>query len=323
MTIITQPLTEKKLAKSPQAKPLVQHESGNECDVEGSPVIVTMRARRVSTTTTLCVFFTAFLVLATGIVGGVYLYRQFTHYKVRRYRGWCGVPYVADSKMPPVMSGSDFLRQNRNGALPDERFDLDLEYEQYEEIEVPDFSHGRRGRFIHDFAANKTGIVDVEGRRCFVMPLNRSLVLPPHSLFDLIVKMRVVNLDLLETSVRMTRLCVSGALFKLPQAAAVDCAPPPSRVSQAGYYDVNTEIVRERMRVVTPPILDFRDVGYYIARECSSLPTYRLERMTMPVFKRSLDQQHHAVFVEFAGNHITQLDITNIDEAVGAGGASA
>ncbi|KAH8010216.1 hypothetical protein HPB51_026268 [Rhipicephalus microplus] len=81
MTIITQPLTEKKLAKSPQAKPLVQHESGNEGDVEGSPVIVTMRARRVSTTTTLCVFFTAFLVLATGIVGGVFLYRQFTNYK--------------------------------------------------------------------------------------------------------------------------------------------------------------------------------------------------------------------------------------------------
>lgn len=296
MTIITQPLTEKKLAKSPQAKPLVQHESGNECDVEGSPVIVTMRARRVSTTTTLCVFFTAFLVLATGIVGGVYVYRHFTDYKIRRFRGWCGVPYVSDSKMPPVMSGSDFLRQSTNGASPDvastimdsvkdnffqEQFDLDLEFEQYEEIEVPDFSHGRRGRFIHDFAANKTGIVDVEGRRCFVMPLNRSLVLPPHSLFDLIVKMR------------------------------------------AGYYDVNTEIVRERMRVVTPPILDFRDVGYYIARECSSLPTYRLERMTVPVFKRSLDKQHHAVFVEFAGNHITQLDITNIDEAVGAGGASA
>lgn len=296
MTIITQPLTEKKLAKSPQAKPLVQHESGNECDVEGSPVIVTMRARRVSTTTTLCVFFTAFLVLATGIVGGVYLYRQFNHNRIRYFRGWCGVPYVSDSKMPPVMSGSDFLRQNTNGALPEvansimdsvkdnffqEQFDLDLEFDQYEEIEVPDFSHGRRGRFIHDFAANKTGIVDVEGRRCFVMPLNRSLVLPPHSLFDLIVKMR------------------------------------------AGYYDVDTEIVRERMRVVTPPILDFRDVGYYIARECSSLPTYRLERMTVPVFKRSLTEQHHAVFVEFAGNKITQLEITNIEEAVGAGGSAA
>uniref|UniRef100_A0A2R5LDM6 Integral membrane protein 2 n=1 Tax=Ornithodoros turicata TaxID=34597 RepID=A0A2R5LDM6_9ACAR len=291
MTIITQPLTEKKLAKSPQAKPLVQHEAGAERDVEGSPVIVTMRARRVSTTTTLCVFITALLVLSTGIVGGVYLYRQFTHYKLRHFKGWCGVPYVSDYERPSRTHTPDFLRSNSAGSRPEssnmlvdsvrdnffqERFDLDLEFEQYEQIEVPDFTHGRRGRFIHDFAVNKTGIVDMDGQRCFVMPLNRSLVLPPHSLFDLIVKMR------------------------------------------AGYYDVDTEIVRERMRVVTPPILDFRGVGYYIARECASLPTYRLERMTSPVFKRSLDSKDPAVFVEFAGAKITEIDIMNIDDAVGA-----
>lgn len=34
----------------------------------------------------------------------------------------------------------------------DEEFDIDIEYEEYERIEVPDFSHGRRGRFIHDFS---------------------------------------------------------------------------------------------------------------------------------------------------------------------------
>uniref|UniRef100_V5HDY5 Integral membrane protein 2 n=2 Tax=Ixodes ricinus TaxID=34613 RepID=V5HDY5_IXORI len=290
MTIITQPLTEKKLAKSPQAKPLVQHESGGEGDVEGSPIIVTMRARRVSTTTTLCVFITAFLVLATGIVGGVYLYRQFTHYKLRHFRGWCGVPYVSDSEKSGRVHGADLLRAHDGSLRPEssnpimdsvrdnffqEQFDLDLEFEQYEEIEVPDFTHGRRGRFIHDFAVNKTGIVDMDGQRCFVMPLNRTLVLPPHSLFDLIVRMR------------------------------------------AGYYEVDTEIVRERMRVVTPPILDFRDLGYYIARECSSLPTYRLERMTNAIYKRSLDAKHHATFVEFAGHNIVQLDIANIEAAVG------
>ncbi|EEC02163.1 conserved hypothetical protein, partial [Ixodes scapularis] len=190
--------------------------------VEGSPIIVTMRARRVSTTTTLCVFITAFLVLATGIVGGVYLYRQFTHYKLRHFRGWCGVPYVSDSEKSGRVHGADLLRAH-DGSLrpessnpimdsvrdnffqgrvnlrkllalvfpssPQEQFDLDLEFEQYEEIEVPDFTHGRRGRFIHDFAVNKTGIVDMDGQRCFVMPLNRTLVLPPHSLFDLIVRM--------------------------------------------------------------------------------------------------------------------------------------
>lgn len=267
---------------------MVQHESGGEGDLEGSPVIVTMRARRVNTTTTLCVFITAFLVLATGIVGGVYLYRQFTHYKLRHFRGWCGVPYVSDSERSGHLRGSSDslqtgnLRAESSNAIMDsvrdnffqEQFDLDLEFEQYEEIEVPDFTHGRRGRFIHDFAVNKTGIVDMDGQRCFIMPLNRSLVLPPHSLFDLIVRMR------------------------------------------AGYYDVDTEIVRERMRVVTPPILDFRDVGYYIARECSSLPTYRLERMTAPVYKRSLEP-HHNGFIEFAGNKIVSFEITNLDSAVG------
>lgn len=36
---------------------------------------------------------------------------------------------------------------------------------------------------------NKTGIIDVDGRRCFVMPLNRSQVLPPRDLIDLVRKM--------------------------------------------------------------------------------------------------------------------------------------
>lgn len=34
----------------------------------------------------------------------------------------------------------------------DEEFDIDLEFQQYEQIEVPDFSNGRKGRFIHDFS---------------------------------------------------------------------------------------------------------------------------------------------------------------------------
>jgi BRICHOS domain. len=35
-----------------------------------------------------------------------------------------------------------------------------------------------------------TGIVDVAGQRCFVMPLDRSVVLPPASLHDLLQKMQ-------------------------------------------------------------------------------------------------------------------------------------
>lgn len=117
-----------------------------------------------------------------------------------------------------------------------EEIELDIENENYEKIYVPDFKDGRRGRFIHDFNSNVTGIIDIDGRRCFVMPLNRRTVLPPRSLFDLIHKI------------------------------------------WDGYYKVNTEIVRETMRVVTPPITDMQTVGTYITRECKSLPVFRLEK---------------------------------------------
>lgn len=38
--------------------------------------------RRVSTATTICVFITALLVMSIGIIGGVYLYRQFSRHQV-------------------------------------------------------------------------------------------------------------------------------------------------------------------------------------------------------------------------------------------------
>lgn len=293
MTIVTQLLSDKKLSR--QQEPLVKQDElaeGKDAE-EGSPVLVTMRAhaRRVNSTTTLCVFVTALLVLSTGIIGGVYLYKQFAQYKLRHFRGWCIVPIPDSQSMQRPSSlkhqgahheplthterwESELISDSPYDKFFQEEFDIDIEFEQYERIEVPDFSHGRKGRFIHDFTANKTGIIDLEGHRCFVMPLNRTLVLPPHSLFDLVVKMR------------------------------------------DGYYDVDTEIVRETMRVLTPAISDFKSVGYYIAQECATMPTFYLERVTSPVYKRSLEK-NNAIFVEFAGHKIAEFNIVNIGAASG------
>lgn len=41
----------------------------------------------------------------------------------------------------------------------------------------------KSARYIHDFRLNITGIVDVEGRRCYVMPLVQKLS-PPKSIYD-------------------------------------------------------------------------------------------------------------------------------------------
>lgn len=80
----------------------------------------------------------------------------------------------------------------------------------------------------------------MDGGRCFVMELNRSRIVPPKTLFDMINKIN------------------------------------------SGFYDVDTQVVRENYRVVTPPLekSDEDEYGMYITSECTSFPMYRLERMT-------------------------------------------
>lgn len=46
-----------------------------------------------------------------------------------------------------------------------------------------------RVQLVHDFNSNLTGVVDRLNERCFIKPLDRNVVKPPHSLFDLWQKM--------------------------------------------------------------------------------------------------------------------------------------
>nr|CAD7195124.1 unnamed protein product [Timema douglasi] len=260
MTIITKPITDKKSDKLEE--PLVENEHlqplPTKVDIEATAepepqyLVLRTRARRVTTATTVCLFLTALLVMTIGIIGGVYLYRQFARAQSLSNSGNLDEINL-DKNIPP-----EFF---------EEKFEIDLENENFEKIDVPDFRDGRRGRFIHDFNSNKTGIIDLDGQRCFVMPLNRNRVLPPRSLFDLIKKM------------------------------------------WDGYYEVNTDVVRETMRVVTPAITDFKNVGYYITRECRDAPTYMLEKVVTGVYKRSVPD---ATFAVFAGDKIFQVDIVNM-----------
>lgn len=192
---------------------------------------------------------------------------------MRHFKGWCSVPYMSEEAEDQTTNGLDGMRgykelqalasryqssqlepealigsnsqsgnNGRKEDLFDEHMDLDLEHDEYETIEVPDFADGRRGKFIHDFNLNRTGIVDLEKGRCFLLNLDRSRVLPPSSLFDLVTRMR------------------------------------------GGYYDIDTEKVKENYRVVTPAVTDIESMGYYIAKECAikGFPTYKLEKMTSP-----------------------------------------
>lgn len=77
-------------------------------------------------------------------------------------------------------------KMNKNGGLELD-YELDLDLEEFESLQLPEISHGR---YLHDFKVNKTAIIDPDGKRCFVMPLNREEISPPRSLMDIISKLK-------------------------------------------------------------------------------------------------------------------------------------
>lgn len=74
-----------------------------------------------------------------------------------------------------------------------------------------------------------------------------------------------------------------------------------------GYYEVDTEVVRETYRVELPPITRIQDMGRFIFNECSGLPTYRLRRDRDILFKRSVQDTEE--FQELAGKKMTRFRI--------------
>lgn len=112
---------------------------------------------------------------------------------------------------------ADLLRQIDNSAANDlffkEEFELGLDDDSsFSKIDIPNFRDGRTGRFYHDFKYNQSAIVDVEARRCFVMPLDRSTVEVPRNFFDLIMKMQQGEYNIDTTVVKKNMRVVLPAL---------------------------------------------------------------------------------------------------------------
>lgn len=279
MTIVTKPLSEKKNDKNTEplvVEPISRAERG---ELGGGRVASACGRRdRATSASTACLFFTALLVMSCGVITGLYLYYHFIRAQVHKYQGCFRIKIDDEYNLPDVehlmpddpamlkLSEDQMLAENSFPNYFREDFEID---DTYEKINVPDFNGGRHSKFIHDFKINKTGIVDVNGKKCFVMPLNRTEVLPPNTLLDLVKKMH------------------------------------------NGYYEVNTGLLRETMKVVTPQIEDRSNLGTYIQRECSDYPIYRLEKFVSGVYKRSAEPE--VKFIEFAGT-TKQIDIVNYAE---------
>lgn len=152
-------------------------------------------------TATFLLFLVALIILIIGVIGGLYIYRQYAKTQIHRFRtGWYSIPYDKSNKMPYTLykdavhdglvadsnliiqdlgsttkqEAMDIMKNIDSGLIIKglkkatdqeamdivknidknffkERFEIDLENEHYEKIDVPDFRGGRQGRFVHDF----------------------------------------------------------------------------------------------------------------------------------------------------------------------------
>jgi len=303
MTVITKPLTSEKKPsdKAPLVVPV--NAEGNVDAEKGVPVkgdqlepgfneryhyILKRSNARVSNATTLCLLITALLVMTVGLFGGLYLYKQMS--RLQRFRGWCNVPYAGTSA---YHGGS--IGVNRNGEITNPM----LSVSQLDNTNG--MSKGAASFFREEFE------IDLGSEKY-------SKVQVPDFKYGRLGRF-IHEFDSNKTAIvdQTAKRCFIMPLDRervLPPKSMYDMIEKMWK----GYYSVNTHRVRETMRVVLPPLDDLSDVGEYIRQECENKTTYRLEKSTDRIFKRSVSSEDALPFTEFTGLATMEYDIVNLNQ---------
>ncbi|XP_069576195.1 integral membrane protein 2Ba isoform X1 [Brachyistius frenatus] len=130
------------------------------------------------------------LMLSGVVVGGAYyLYR----YKIVEGQVFvCGVNYREEDFM--IREEEEVEVELPNGfhlRQLEERIRV-LEREQVEliNVPVPEFDDGDPADIVHDFQRRLTAYLDLSLNKCYVIPLNTSIVMPPRDLLELLVNVK-------------------------------------------------------------------------------------------------------------------------------------
>ncbi|KAL2088211.1 hypothetical protein ACEWY4_017039 [Coilia grayii] len=128
------------------------------------------------------------LLLSGVLVGGAYLYRYYQpDYPVY----FCGVDYVEGDYMVPeeeVMVPEDLPSQLRR--IQETVRILEDEEVEFINVPVPEFSSSDPADIVHDFNRRLTAYLDLNLNKCYVIPLNTSIVMPPRDFLELLINIK-------------------------------------------------------------------------------------------------------------------------------------
>ncbi|XP_053563994.1 integral membrane protein 2B [Bombina bombina] len=131
-----------------------------------------------------CMCFGLAFMLAGIVLGGAYLYKYFA---LQRGVYFCGIRYVEDEysvsepfEENPVAYHSF---QERIQILEDDNVALI-------NVPVPEFADSDPADIVHDFHRKLTAYLDLSLNKCYVIPLNTSIVMPPKNFLELLINIK-------------------------------------------------------------------------------------------------------------------------------------
>ncbi|KAM7406782.1 hypothetical protein PAMA_002819 [Pampus argenteus] len=145
------------------------------------------------------------LMLSGVVVGGAYLYRYYVSERAEvklelpDYTGQdpnvfvCGVDYREEDFMiqeEDEVMVDDLPNQFHLRQLEETIRVLTTEDVELISVPVPDFEEGDPADIVHDFQRRLTAYLDLSLNKCYVIPLNTSIVMPPKDLLALLVNIK-------------------------------------------------------------------------------------------------------------------------------------
>ncbi|XP_069614397.1 integral membrane protein 2B isoform X2 [Ranitomeya imitator] len=174
-----------------------------------------------------CMCFGLAFMLAGIVLGGAYLYRYFVS---QRGVYFCGIRYTEDDMSLTEPYAEPRVRyhsfKEKIQILEDEDVELI-------NVPVPEFADSDPADIVHDFHRKLTAYLDLSLNKCYVIPLNTSVVMPPKNFLELLINIkagtylpqsyliheqmvvtdRIENVDQLGVFIR--RLCQDKETYKL------------------------------------------------------------------------------------------------------------
>ncbi|KAM4699031.1 integral membrane protein 2B [Discoglossus pictus] len=131
-----------------------------------------------------CMCFGLAFMLAGIVLGGAYLYKYFA---LQRGVYFCGIRYVDDDyslNEPYVDTPARFHSFKESIQILEEE-DVELI-----NVPVPEFADSDPADIVHDFHRKLTAYLDLSLNKCYVIPLNTSIVMPPRNFLELLVNIK-------------------------------------------------------------------------------------------------------------------------------------